>query len=619
MATYSRSSNLPATTSQSQVPSTTSASSVSQMGSKELGSILIRSLETVQQALDGGDVPVNAEQIEQAVTKGINKSVIAKGMGKGGVVAQSGSAADKALANYWEQKKYNEWKKEQDRQKKLDDEERKRREDNWNKKVDEAFQNINSFSKNPLKGFSDMLDKGVKGLFKGVGHTMDKSFGEIGKDVKDGFGKALAPAKAVGTLVGSGLGAAKSGVIAGAAGVSAIRDRIAGGKVATGQATESGATMGDLIESDNEKQLEKEEQQQEVQQEQSEKMGELVEEQKKSNKLAELKFGLVIAGIAGVVAAIPAIAGAILPVINNIPTYLKDAGVKVAALISGPNSVGNQIKLTLQQTLASLADSNNPIVAALGKPFAYGASAELKEEQAAKQAIANEKLNASGASEAMHNLTKDVGAKNASLSSWSKDSASFAKNMSKTDKKKYDSLKKKPLKNWTDDDIKWLEERLPTDQFQQFQKIHDAALALAELSDVYEKVKADKGTKRDFAAERAAMAEAGAEYESEKKAEWRLNALEEGKLSAYDLRTDKEWGNNAELQAAIQSKPELLSNLRQENYFEKLGNAGMDYNEAWGKTLKDTLHDVFGYDIKEKQTGVNLTVGSSNVAPALAN
>ena len=614
MATYSRSSNLPATTSQSQVPSTSSASSVSQMGSKELGSILIRSLETVQQALDGGDVPVNAEQIEQAVTKGINKSVIAKGMGKGGVVAQSGSAADKALANYWEQKKYNEWKKEQDRQKKLDDEERKRREDNWNKKVDEAFQNINSFSKNPLKGFSDMLDKGVKGLFKGVGHTMDKSFGEIGKDIKDGFGKALAPAKAVGTLVGSGIGAAKNGVIAGAAGVSAIKDKIASKKVATGQATESGAAMGDLIESDDEKQLEKEEQEQEVQQEQSEKMGELVEEQKKSNKLAELKFGLVIAGIAGVVAAIPAIAGAILPVINNIPNHLKDAGVKIAALVSGPNSILNQVMLGVEKVLDKVR------IPGIGKLFGdmtddekadyknLKGQEDIKEYNKLQRKASNELTSIAmntGVDSDDYDLTSEEGRQAyaaAVLEGQRKNASDYGYDFDEySARSQIQGTLMRYNKYMSDAD------KIKASNQEDFDRYF-----------AYQDMEAPK-TEEYYANKKKKMAEEGAKWEAEKKAEWRLNELKEGKLSAYDLRTDKEWANNAELQAAIQGNPELLSNLRQENYFERLGNAGMDYNEAWGKTLKDTLHDVFGYDIKEKQTGVNLTVGSSNVAPALAN
>ena len=168
--------------------------------SRELGQILIRSLETVAEALDGGDVPVDAKAIEGAVTKGINKSSIAKkgGVGNGGGQFQNNGQADKAAADYWRQKQYLEWKKEQERQKKLDEAERKKREEHWAKRVDEAFSGLNAFSHNPLKGVSDLIDKGVKGFFKGLGNTMNKTLPEIGNDVKTKVGQVLAPAKVIG-------------------------------------------------------------------------------------------------------------------------------------------------------------------------------------------------------------------------------------------------------------------------------------------------------------------------------------------------------------------------------------------------------------------------------------
>lgn len=197
------------------------------LASQELGDIIVRSLETVTEALSD-DVPVDEKQIENAVTKGINKSIIAKQKGgQGG--AQSGSKADQAMADYWNQKKYIDYKKEQERQAKLEDESRKRRDTEWDKKADQFFSALNAASHNPLKGFSDALDKGVKGLFSGVGKLMNKDFAEVGQDLKKGAKKVWEPFKAVGTVGGGILKGVGKGLITTAAIGSLVAGKLSAG------------------------------------------------------------------------------------------------------------------------------------------------------------------------------------------------------------------------------------------------------------------------------------------------------------------------------------------------------------------------------------------------------
>ena len=636
MATYSRTNT---TTSVNPQPSS-SKPATAQIDSQELSNILVRSFETVTEALDDNH---SSKDIEKAVSNGINNSVLGK-QSKSSNKDKSANKNDKDnLDNLLRKQEHKDWKKEQDRQGKLDEKSRKERDNYWNKKVDETFDNINKFSNNPLKGFSNMLDKGVKGLFKGIHTTMDKSLGEVGNDIKKGAGKLFTPLKAtgkavggVGKLTGTVLSGTAKGIgnaaLYGAAGISILKDKITGnrgeltedevegvpleGLIQDGQPSsktnnsQPSASMQELLDDDKAEQNEKDKEADKDRDESNERLGELVKGQEDQKKMSELRLGLVLAGVAGIAAAIPAAAGLIMPILNNIPMYLKDAGVKIAALLKGPNSIGNQLKLSIQESLAKLSSSDNPIIAAIGKSFAYGADEELlAKQQDAKKNVYN-KVTEMGFSEDVARQVAEKGAtaeyniEDFALDTGFDVSEGF---QNRADKKEYKrEFANKPLAEWSKSDLMWFKSRLPAEKYAKLEKAYEAGVALKELKNVNDEVKNSKNTLIDFDAERESMKEEGKAYEESEKAEWRLQKLKSGELSLADLTTDKEWQRNETLIGAVQNQPELLSNLKDNSRFEDTMLAGMDYNSAWGKTLKDALHDVFGYDIKDKDNSLNI-------------
>ena len=187
MAVYSRGGNLPTTTDGGN-SSTYSPSQSVPLASKDLGSIIVKTLETVSESLSGNDVPVSYKDVEKAVTQGVNKSDLVKKGLKNGTLGQvaSGGLADKALAEKYEQDKYIKW---QEWQKKLQKEDERNREelkqkqqkdlDDMKRKVDETWSGIATALDNPLKGISNLLDKTVKdfstGFLKGYKDAKNKN------------------------------------------------------------------------------------------------------------------------------------------------------------------------------------------------------------------------------------------------------------------------------------------------------------------------------------------------------------------------------------------------------------------------------------------------------------
>ena len=665
MATYSRTTNTPATQTSQSLPAVRTSGSA-QMGSMELGEIIVRSLETVQESLGRDEVPVGYEQIEKAVTTGINKSILGKqnkgnlAATKNGIVAQTGSASDKALAQYWEQKKYQDWKKEQERQKKLDDEERKRREENWNKKVDEAFKNINSFSQNPLKGLSDALDKGVKGLFKSVGNVMNKSLGEIGGDIKKGAGTVKDNALLMGKLLTSPLRGVGNAAIYGAAGISAIKDRMKSG---SSSGSSSSSDIGSLISDESEEKIatvsssggsgdaikdakaksemaslideneEDEKEKEKTQEEQTEKLGELTKGQEKQMKQSDLKLGVVIGGIAALAAAIPAAAGVILPFINNIPYYREELKVKFGLLFNGPNSIGKQIKISLQETLANLAESDNPVIAALGKPFAYGASEETtnaknKAGDALKDVLLNMGANEEEVDKYISTYGKDglSGIQNILdskyINSLSKSKLNkynkFKKSLSKDDKNKLsEKLDSKQWKEITDEDIQWMYDNFVTsgkmslDDFENFKDYVNYARVIDDWNVAAKAWDEDKSSKINFEDMRKANADESERKYNEKMADVLKKKLENGEVSTADLQTYSGFRDNEVLMADIKENPKLLSNLRENSYWENLAVGGQEYINPWETMLKNLWNNTFKQTIEANRSNTNVIVNDS--------
>lgn len=164
MAVYSRggtSSNLPAT------------QQTTQLASKDLGTIIIKSMETIAESLSDDDVPVHYKDIEKAVTVGVNKSDLVKKGLKGGQLT-AGGKADAALAAKYEQEKFIKWQEYQRKLQQWDEADRKKRQAEQDKewketqsKIQAGFNTVVTSLDNPLKSLSNAIDKTVKDFSSG--------------------------------------------------------------------------------------------------------------------------------------------------------------------------------------------------------------------------------------------------------------------------------------------------------------------------------------------------------------------------------------------------------------------------------------------------------------------
>lgn len=164
MAVYSRggtSSNLPAT------------QQTTQLASKDLGRIIVKSMETIAESLSGDDVPVHYKDIEKAVTVGVNKSDLVKKGLKGGQLT-TGGKADVALAAKYEQEKFIKWQEYQRKLQQWDEADRKKRQAEQDKewketqsKIQASFNTVVTSLDNPLKSLSNAIDKTVKDFSSG--------------------------------------------------------------------------------------------------------------------------------------------------------------------------------------------------------------------------------------------------------------------------------------------------------------------------------------------------------------------------------------------------------------------------------------------------------------------
>ena len=189
MAVYSRNAgSLPPSSNNNNLPSVNNQNtSIAPMMSKDIGDVIIKSLETVTETLSKDDVPVSYKDVEKAVTEGINKSELIDtldkdlvNVGKSSVASKTigkpvaGGKADAALAEKYEQEKYIKWEEFQRKVQKWKEAdakaEKQQREKELNdikNKVNETFATVVSGIENPLKGVSNLLDKTVKDFSTG--------------------------------------------------------------------------------------------------------------------------------------------------------------------------------------------------------------------------------------------------------------------------------------------------------------------------------------------------------------------------------------------------------------------------------------------------------------------
>lgn len=185
---------------QGQLPPSSNA--MPALPSRDIGSIIVRSLQNALSADSGSD-----DELPDKIAEGINRSDIVSGQKKGGV-AQNGEGNSKSpIDNLLKSgetartKAYEKHlKKEEDAEKKAR-REREARDRAAAKAFETTLRGLSTFAQNPLKGLDNVLQAGFKGLFKFGNNLMHKSLGDINKDMKKAVGVVTAPARAVGGLV----------------------------------------------------------------------------------------------------------------------------------------------------------------------------------------------------------------------------------------------------------------------------------------------------------------------------------------------------------------------------------------------------------------------------------
>lgn len=175
--------------------------SSSQLPSVDVSSILIKSLQTAM-----NNVPSENNDLADQITEGINNSDLVKQVKSDvGKSTNSNSPLDVLLKSNNESVKKQE-KANNDyllRKEKRELTLLEKQEKLLEKKVDTAMKEANTFSKNPLKGFNDFLENGIKKGFGSLFKLSHKTLGEISNDAKTGFKSVTStlamPAKLIGT------------------------------------------------------------------------------------------------------------------------------------------------------------------------------------------------------------------------------------------------------------------------------------------------------------------------------------------------------------------------------------------------------------------------------------
>lgn len=378
MAVYTRSgggSNLPAAQ-----PSQTTA-----LASKDIGSIIIQSLETVRDSLAREDVPVSYKDVEKAVTVGINKSDLVK-KGAGGLMA--GGRADAALAAKYEQDKFIKWQeyqnklqKEEERNRKAKEQEEKREFDNLRANVEKTFNSVVTSLDNPLKTVSNLIDKTVKdfstGFVAGFKDAKGKGGNEIEKEQRtSGTVDAISRSPEIQSISTT---------------MTDLNDLIKDNfETMNDQQVEMNDNLSELITDNDEEGKEREE-------DKTKQAAETEEEKKdrKKNMNNTEKIGYVMGQAVGKVATVALLTIAGLAVLSQIIVFLKgklaqfiaDSPVKwdarIAKIKAWFGTVGDKAKLFVDKTLSKAKlsiDKTLSKIRILGKPIFGQLSSDEKKE-----------------------------------------------------------------------------------------------------------------------------------------------------------------------------------------------------------------------------------------------
>lgn len=378
MAVYTRSgggSNLPAAQ-----PSQTTA-----LASKDIGSIIIQSLETVRDSLAREDVPVSYKDVEKAVTVGINKSDLVK---KGASGLGVGGKADAALAAKYEQDKFIKWQeyqnklqKEEERNRKAKEQEEKKEFDSLRANVEKTFNSVVTSLDNPLKTVSNLIDKTVKdfstGFVAGFKDARGKGGNEVEKEQRtSGTVEAISRSPEIQSISTT---------------MTDLNDLIKDNfETMNDQQVEMNDNLSELIEDNDEAGKEREE-------DKTKQDAETEEEKKdrKKNMNNTEKIGYVMGQAVGKVATVALLTIAGLAVLSQIIVFLKgklaqfiaDSPVKwdarIAKIKAWFGTVGDKAKLFVDKTLSKAKlsiDKTLSKIRILGKPIFGQLSSDEKKE-----------------------------------------------------------------------------------------------------------------------------------------------------------------------------------------------------------------------------------------------
>ena len=395
MAVYDRNdTNLPAVSS-------------SQLPSVDVSSILIKSLQTAM-----GNVPSESEDLADQITEGINNSDLVKqkksDVGKSG---NSNSALDALLKSNDEsarkqEKANNDYliRKEKRELALLDKQEKL-----LEKQIDTALKEANTFSKNPLKGFNDFLENGIKKGFGSLFKLSHKTLGEIGKDAKNGFKSVTSTLAMPAKVIGAGFATIKNLV------TSQSSSLVESGSVKDAAKTsQEKETKPELKEKEDEaKKRELKEKEDEAKQEAKEAN---VEKKRDAQAAESAKSNMLIntslAKIAGYVATVALAAGLIYagaPIayahLNDTIIGIKQGFIKFGATVeSFFKTLGPRAKSMAVELLSSIS-LRSPITGKPYRPF----QGNLTEEQQERLAEINKTLNSGNTKELEAELKKKTG------------------------------------------------------------------------------------------------------------------------------------------------------------------------------------------------------------------
>lgn len=335
------------------------------VASKELGDIIINSFSTLTEAFSEGDVLVNAKDIENAVTRGINKSKLtsATTKNKNSTLSSGSSSGNTEYDKYWKAKT-DELLSKREKAEKL---ERERESKLTEGHVKNFYNNINSAVSNPLKGFSDLLDFGAtklgaaavnlwnKPIFsssenetvKQDSNADEESVSDLtpeylGSLIEDSVSKGQVNANAsnpTNDIMSQGLDAL---ITEGAEGTEALAATGAETAAATGTVAVTGAEIAGSV------------------------------------AAAAIQTGLIAAGVLTVVTHVPMILAKISAFVDNIPREFNVLRAEINTGITGPYGIKKQIELGIMSVLNKVPYFRKKIVGMSDEDSSKYDSAEKK-------------------------------------------------------------------------------------------------------------------------------------------------------------------------------------------------------------------------------------------------